>query len=468
MTHSLNSLSALDANSHLHPYSNLQDVRSEGPLVFVSGQGIRVQDENGKSYIDSLAGLWCATLGFSEDRLADAANRQLRRLPFYHGFFNRVSDVTAKLAVKLVEVTPETIGKVFLANSGSEANDTALKLAWYYNNALGRPEKKKIIAREKGYHGVTIASGSMTQLPINHGSFDLPLGPILKTTCPHHYKFAHPGESEDAFSTRLAEELEQLILAENPETIAAFIAEPAMGAGGAVPPPQGYFDKIQPILRQYDILLIADEVITAFGRTGNMFGCDTYGIRPDMMTLAKGLSAGYQPISALGLSNEIHDAIVEESGRHGVFGHGFTYGGHPVPAAVALEAIRIYESDDIVGHVRRVGPVFQKTLRALQDHPLVGEARGVGLMGGLDLMADAASRTPFDPALRVGQMVHDHSRDMGLLLRYAGDTLLFGPPLIITEDEIAEFGDILLRALDKTHSAIEAQRTAASEDAASS
>src|SRR5579875_2131497 len=290
---------------------------------------------------------------------------------------------------------PVPMSKAFFNNSGSEANDTALKIVWYYNNALGRHRKKKIISRAKAYHGVTIATASLTGLAANHRDFDLPIAGIRHADAPHYYRAAKPGESEEDFATRLAESLDALIQREDPETVAAFIAEPVMGAGGVILPPKTYFEKIQAVLKKHDVLLIADEVICGFGRTGNMFGSETYKLEPDMITMAKQLSAAYLPISALMVSERIYRAMVGESEKIGTFGHGFTYGGHPVAAAVALEALKIYEERDILGHVRRVAPRFQEGLRRLGRHPLVGEARGVGLIGGLELVKDKATREPF-------------------------------------------------------------------------
>ncbi|MEW5727401.1 MAG: aspartate aminotransferase family protein [Pseudomonadota bacterium] len=444
--------------AHLfHPYTNLARHAETGPLVITRGEGVRVFDESGKDYIEGLAGLWCTALGWGEERLVEAAARQMRELPFYHLFTSKAHTPAVRLAEALAAMAPVPDAKVFFACSGSEANDTAVKLIWYRANALGKPEKKKIIARDKAYHGVTVATASLTGLPNNQRSFDLPIDRILHTGCPHHWRFAEAGESEEAFATRRAEELEKLILAEGPDTVAAFFAEPVMGAGGVIVPPATYFDKIQQVLRKYDVLLVADEVITGFGRTGEMFGCQTFGIRPDMMTVAKGLSSGYLPISALIVGGHVYDAVKDEAARIGVFGHGFTYGGHPVPAAVALEALAIYEERDIVGHVRRVGPALQAGLRALQQHPMVGEARGVGLIGAVDLVADKDGRTAFDPKLAVGARVVAKAQANGVILRAMGDAVAFAPPLVISEAEIAEMLRRFRTALDEAHSELVAE-----------
>jgi 4-aminobutyrate--pyruvate transaminase len=434
-----------------HPYTNLVKHPETGPLVIARGEGVRVFDEAGKDYIEGLAGLWCTALGWGEERLAEAAAAQMRTLPFYHLFTSKAHEPGVRLAEALAAMAPVPDAKVFLACSGSEANDTAIKMIWYRNNARGKPEKKKLIARERAYHGVTVATGSLTGLPVNQRSFDLPMAGVLHTGCPHHYRYAEPGESEEQFATRRAEELEKLILAEGPETVAAFFAEPVMGAGGVIVPPAGYFDKIQAVLRKYDVLLVADEVITGFGRTGNMFGSETFGLKPDMMTVAKGLSSGYLPISALIVAGHVYDDVKEESGRIGVFGHGLTYGGHPVSAAVALETLKIYAERDILAHVRAVSPVLQDGLRALQQHPLVGEARGLGLIGAVELVADKDTKTAFDPKLAVGARVVAKAQAHGVILRAMGDAVAFAPPLIISKDEIGELLARFRIALDEAH-----------------
>jgi len=445
-----NSTAQRDIDSLIHPYTNLKAHQGTGPLVITRGEGVYVYGEDGKKYIEGMAGLWCTSLGWSEQRLIDAATTALQRLPFYHSFTHKVPDVTVDLAEKLLEIAPVKMGKVFFANSGSEAVDTALKLVWYVNNARGKPEKKKVISREKAYHGVTIAGASLTGLPACHNDFDLPIAGVLRTGCPHYYRFANPEESEEQFATRRADELEQLILSEGPDTVAAMFAEPVMGAGGVIVPPATYFEKIQAVLKKYDIMLIADEVICGFGRTGNMWGSQTYDLKPDMMTMAKALSSAYLPISALMVSDEIFADMVKESEKLGVFGHGYTYGGHPVACAVALETLKIYEERDTVGHVRTIAPVLQDGLRALQDHPLVGEVRGVGLVGAVELVKDKASRQGFNPKLGVGTKCAQFMQDNGVISRAMGDTLAFSPPLIITADEITEMLSGFAKALDLT------------------
>jgi len=439
-----------DVATTIHPYTNLKLHQSAGPMVITQGDGVFVIDENGKRYLEGLAGLWCVSLGFSEPRLAEAAYRQMLKLPYYHTFSHKATDTGIELAEKLLSIAPVPMSKVFFVNSGSEANDTVVKLVWYYNNALGRPKKKKILARTKGYHGVTVASASLTGLPNNHRDFDLPIANILHVDCPHWYRFAQADESEDAFASRLAESLDQRIVAEGPDTIAALIGEPIMGAGGVALPPATYWEKIQTVLRKHDVLLIADEVICGFGRTGNMWGTETYGLKPDMITCAKALSSGYIPIAAVMVSENIYSALVAESEKIGVFAHGFTYSGHPVASAVALETLKIYEERDILSHVRAVAPRMQARLREFANHPIVGEARGIGLVGAVELVANKATKAPFDPKASVGGFLAQRGHHHGLIIRAIGDVIAFCPPLIITETEIDLMFDRFQLALDDT------------------
>jgi 4-aminobutyrate--pyruvate transaminase len=434
-----NSLAARDIAALVHPYTNLRAHETDGPVVMAKGRGIYVVDDNGKEYIEGLAGLWCASLGFDEPRLADAAHKQMRQLPFYHIFAGKSHEPGIALAEKLKEIAPVPMSKVFFANSGSEANDTAIKILWYIANAAGTPKRKKIISREKAYHGVTIAAASLTKLPANQKDFDLPIFPVAYAETPHHYRGAAPGESEEQYSTRLAENLEKLILAEDPETIVAMFAEPVMGAGGAIVPPAGYFPKIQKVLKKYGILLVADEVICGFGRTGNMWGSQTFGLEPDILTCAKALSSAYLPISAVLVSEPVWAAMQANSAKIGTFGHGYTYTAHPVPAAVALETLAIYEERDTVGHVKRMAPRFQAALQKLAEHPIVGEASGVGLIGGLQLVKDKASKTMFAPSQAVAPLIAKACEANGLMVRALFDNrVAVCPPLIIDEAGIDE------------------------------
>lgn len=446
----LSNLATRDIETLVHPYTNLSSLRETGPLVLESGKGVWLTDSEGKRYIEGLAGLWCTALGYSNEELVEAATEQMRKLPFAHLFGAKSHDPAIELAEVLKEIAPVPVSKVFFANSGSEANDSQVKMVWYMNNALGRPQKKKIISRQKAYHGVTIASASLTGLPNNHRDFDLPIAGILHTSCPHHYRFALEGESEADFASRCAAELEEMILREGPETVAAFIAEPVMGAGGVIVPPEGYFEKIAAVCRKYDVLMIADEVICGFGRLGEMWGSQALGFQPDNVSTAKALSSAYMPISAVMISEEMYQALLIESRKIGTFGHGFTYSGHPVAAAVALKTIEIYRRDNIIGQAKAKGGLFQRRLKALGDHPLVGEARGMGLIGGLEMVADKKTRRAFDPAKGVGVKAMALAQDEGVLIRALGDTLALCPPLIISEDEINELFDRVTRALDKT------------------
>ena len=432
-----NSPEARDIAYHLHGQTNLKEHETKGPTIIERGNGVRVFDDAGKEYIDGLAGLWSVSLGFNEPRLVEAAKRQLETLPYYHSFAHKVAMPTIDLAEKLISLAPVPMSKVVFQNSGSEAVDTAMKFVWYYHNAIGKVDKKKIIARVNAYHGTGIASASLTGLARMHEAFDLPITDrVLRTDCPHFFKFGENGETEEEFATRCAENLERLIEEEGPETVGAFIAEPIMGAGGVIVPAASYFDKIQTVLKKYDILFIADEVICGFGRTGNMWGCQTFSIEPDMITCAKALSSSYLPISAVFINDQIYQAVKEKSDEVGVFGHGYTYSGHPVPAAVALETLKIYEERDIVGHVRKVAPHLQEGLRQFINHDLVGEVRGVGLIGAVELMADRGKVVSFEPSAKVGSKVQALAEENGLITRAMGDSVGFCPPLVIGEDDI--------------------------------
>lgn len=440
---------ALAASAGRHYVRSNVDLTHAEPVLMARGDGVYVIDVAGRRYLEGLAGLWCTGLGFSEPRLAQAAERQLRTLPYYHNFAGRAAAVTVDLAERLAVIAPAPLTRAMFASSGSEANDLAVKTVWYYNNALGRPVKKKIIAHADAYHGVTVMSGSLTGLPGTHGGFDLPRPGVVRINKPHHYRYARPDEDEAAFARRLAMELEATIAAEGADTIAAMIAEPVMGAGGVVPPPAGYFALIQPILRRHDILLIADEVICGFGRTGAMFGCETYGIAPDLMTVAKQLTSGYVPMSAVMMSDAVHSVVAAESSRRGVFGHGYTYAGHPLGAAVALEVLNIYAERDLLGHAARVGRHLRARLSALAGHPAVGEVRAVGMLAGVQLVADKAERR-FHPAeTKAASRVVAEAQRRGLIVRaLPGDAIGICPPLIVTEEELDVLVDTLTEALD--------------------
>ena len=440
-----------DIEFGIHPYTDLSRHPERGPHVITKGKGIYVYDDEGKEYIEGMAGLWSTSFGFGEEELIEAAIKQMRELPTYHVFNAKSSGPFIDLSAKLVEITPPQLKHVFFANSGSEANDTLVKMLWYINNALGRPKKKKVISRHRAYHGVTVVAASLTGVPSNHTDFDLPLPNFLHTDCPDYFTGAKAGESEEDFAARLADNLEKLILKEGPDTIAAFIAEPVMGAGGVVVPPKGYFEKIQAVLRKHDVLFFDDEIICGFGRTGNLFGADTFDLKPDAMALGKQLSSAYMPISAVMITDEMHDALVSESRKLGMFAHGYTYGGHPVSAAVALRTIQLMEERDLVGHVQKVAPIFQKRIRSFADHPLVGDARGIGLLGALELVADKKTNRAFEPKGKVGGYLAERTEAHGLISRNLGEILAFCPPQIITEAEIGELFERFSTALDDTY-----------------
>ncbi|MDA8051365.1 MAG: aminotransferase [Rhodospirillales bacterium] len=445
-----NSLQARDIASLIHPQTDLLRHREQGPEVIARGAGISVTDDAGHDFLDAAAGLWCASLGYANERLARVAYEQMRRLGYYHLYRGTTNETSVALAEKLLRIAPLPMSKVLFQCSGSEANDTAIKLVWYYHAAIGKPEKRKIIGRRMGYHGSTSAAISASGKPDMHADFGLPFPGFRHTEFPHYYRLHSEGETEEQFASRLAEALEALILAEGPETVGAFIAEPVMGAGGGIVPPRTYWEKMQAVLRRHAVLFIADEVICGFGRTGNMWGSETYDLAPDMITCAKALSAGMQPISAVLINERVYQAMLEESRKLGSFAHGFTYAGHPVTTAVALETLAIYDEMDMLGHVRRVGPYLQTLMSRLAAHPLVGDVRGVGLIAGLELMADKASRAPFPVEQKVGRIADQAARRRGLIVRVIGDRIALSPPLIITEAEIDDVLARLGQALDDT------------------
>lgn len=446
-----NSSFARDVSAHLHPQTNLRLHEQIGPLIAEHGDGIYIVDSDGNRLLEGMAGLWCASLGFSNKRLADAAYAQLLRLPYQQTFAHRSNEPAIELAEMLLAKAPSPMAKVMFQTSGSEAIDTAIKLVWYYHQSIGQPQKRKIIGRVRAYHGTTVASASLTGLPNMHRGFGIPIDGFIHVSCPHFYREAQEGENEDQFATRLADELEQTIVREGPDTVGAFFAEPVMGTGGVIVPPEGYFEKIHAVLQRYDVLLVADEVICGFGRTGNYWGSETFGIKPDMLTCAKGLSAAYFPISAVMISDPIYQAIADQTAALGGFGQGYTYGGHPVGAAVARETLRIYDEMNVVDHVRAIAPLLQDGLRRFSSHPLVGEVRGIGLMGALEFVSDKPSKTPFAASLRVGGRISDALRRQGVLLRALGDTLVCAPPLIIEKDGIETILSAIGLALDTVY-----------------
>ncbi|MEM9050180.1 MAG: aminotransferase [Pseudomonadota bacterium] len=437
-----------DVAALLHPYTNAMQHKLTGAHIIERGEGVRVFDQAGRGYIEGMAGLWCCGLGFGEPALIEAAQKQMEQLPYYHLFGGRSHEPAIELAEKIKELAPD-MARVIFQSSGSEANDTQIKLIWYMNNALGRPEKKKILSRKKAYHGVTIVSASLTGLPYNHRDFDLPVPGISHLTTPHYWREGRDGESEAEFVARLKAELEAVIAQVGAETIAAFIAEPVMGAGGAIVPPKGYFEAICPVLRAHDIQIISDEVITGFGRTGNWFGSDTLNLTRNSMSMAKQMTGGYAPLSAVAMDADMAEAIEANTGTIGNFGHGFTYGGHPVGCAVGVKAIALYRERDILGHVRGLAPAFARHVAALADHPLVGDTRSLGLVGAFELSPDG-SPAAFAAPGKVGAKMAAELLSRGVILRAIGDVMAVCPPMIVTAAELDEMFAAIPPALDAT------------------
>ena len=446
------SLEEMDKQSFLHPYTPLKDHFENGPTIVSAAKGVKITDTKGKEYIDSMAGLWCVNIGWGRDEVVEAIAEQASKLAYYHSFASMANETSIRLADRLLRLLPDNMSKVFFGNSGSDANDTNVKLVWYFNNLRGKPDKKKIISRERGYHGVTVAAASLTGIPMVHKAFDVPLSPMRHTVMPHYYAKAEAGMSELDFSKYCAAQLEEMILAEGPDTVAAFIAEPVMGAGGVVPPPEGYFQEIQAVLRKYDVLLIADEVITGFGRTGKWFASETYDIEPDIMTLAKGLTSGYIPMSASVISEDIWQVLMNGTPEMGAFAHGYTYSAHPIAAAAAMANLDIMEREDLPTNSARMGTYFQNKLKQeLADHPLVGDVRGVALVAGVELTADKPGKSAFDPSLKVAPKLAKYCIEEGLISRalMQMDALSFSPPLVINEGEVDEAIGSFQRALNR-------------------
>lgn len=446
----LDDLAARDLQYVLHPMTNLVDHAERGPLMTTHGEGIYAIEPGGRRLIEGVGGAWCLGLGYGVEELARTAYDAMRNLAYTPVFFGRISPPVAELAEKLVRMMPFEASKVLFTSSGSEANDSQVRLLWHYNNLRGKPRKKKIISRHAAYHGSAGFASTLTALPVFHDDWDAPLDFVRYAGCPHHYRFAEPGESEEEFTTRLASELDALIQEEDPETVAAFIAEPVMCAGGVRVPPTSYFAKIQATLSQYDIRFIADEVICGFGRTGALFGCETFDIHPHSMSIAKQLSSAYLPIAAVLVDEEMYQALVEGSKRHPILGHGFTYGGHPVAAAVALRALELYDELDVYGHVQRVSPYFSERFHSLSEHPLVGEIQTIGLLAAVELVQDSTTGAAFEGSAGVGRYCLDRCYEHGLILRAIGDRMCFCPPMVISEAEIDEMVEIFTRALNDT------------------
>jgi len=443
-----NSIEARDQRSVIHGLTNLKAHLDRGPMIVESGSGVWVKDVHGNEYIEGMSGLWCVSLGYGQKRLVAAAAKQMEKLAYYHLTNHRGHVPVIELAEKLLSIAPVPMSHIWFANSGSEANDSAARIAWYFWNAQGQPEKRKFIAHRQAYHGNTIAAASLSGVSYAHERFNLPLEGFLHVECPEYLRGALPGESESDYANRLVGDLEALILSEGPETIAAFFTEPILSAGGVIMPPQGYFEGVQALLRKYDILLVCDEVVTAFGRTGKLFGSTTMGLTPDLLVCAKALSSAYIPISALMVNQRVFDAIVRQSDEVGVFGVTLTYSGHPVAAAVALETLAIYEELDIAGRVARLEEAFIGGLkRRFDDHPLIGEVRGRGLLAGVQLVQSRSPLAYFSPEVGAGRQWADAAEERGLIVRAIGDTIAICPPMVINESEITLLIDRLAAAL---------------------
>lgn len=448
------SLDELDRRTVFHPSTHLKN-HAHGiagtPRIIDRGDRITVTDSAGKQLIDAFAGLYCTNVGYNRQEITRAISAQAEKLAFYHAYVGHSHEPVIRLSERLIRMAPKGMSKVYYGSSGSDANETQAKLVWYYSNILGRPQKKKIIARHRAYHGSSVVSGSMTGLPVFHDAFDLPVPQVKHTVAPHWYWHHEGGETEEQFSRRCAGELERMILDEGPETVAAFIGEPVLGTGGIIPPPAGYWAEIQKVLNKYDVLLIADEVVTGFGRVGTDFGCDLYGIEPDLMTVAKGLTSGYLPLSGVIVGERVWDVLEQGSEQLGPIGHGYTYSAHPLCAAAALANLDIIEREGLTDNARDTGAYFQEQMHAAFDgHPLVGEVRGVGLLGALEFVADRERRKPFAGELKVGTRVSDACNERGLIARAMphGDILGFAPPLVVTRGDVDAIVGITREAVD--------------------
>jgi L-2,4-diaminobutyrate transaminase len=446
-------LEEMDRQSIVHPNTDLKAYASGAlgdPQIMETGHGIHIVDSQGQDLIDAFAGLYCVNVGYGRTEIAEAIYEQAKKLAYFHTYRGTSNEPLIRLSDRILRMAPEGMSKIYYGMSGSDANETQVKIVWYYNNVLGRPNKKKIIARRFAYHGLTILSGSMTGIPSFHQSFDLPLGMVRHTTTPHYYRYADEGMSENDFAKKCASDLDALIEEEGPETVAAFIGEPVMGTGGIMPPPEGYWQEIQKVLDKHDVLLIADEVVCGFGRTGSNFGSQTYEMKPDLMTIAKGLTSGYIPLSGSIVGERVWEVLCKGSEQFGIFTHGYTYSGHPIGAAAAMANLDIVEGEDLAGNAKRTGGYMLKRMNEVfADHPLVGEVRGVGLLAAIEFVADKKTKQAFEAPLRVSAKVADECLKNGMIVRAmpSGDALAYAPPLVITSDEVDRIVEITEKSL---------------------
>jgi L-2,4-diaminobutyrate transaminase len=450
-----NELDAWDRDHFFHPSTHMgQHARGETPnRIIAGGEGVYIVDRDGKRSLDAFAGLYCVNVGYGRTSITDAIAEQAAKLPYYHAYVGHGSEPSIRLAKMVVERAPKGMSRVFFGLSGSDANETNLKLVWYYNNVLKRPEKKKIISRWRGYHGSGVMTGSLTGLAAFHNLFDLPKAPVLHTEAPYYYRREDRSLSEEQFSQHCADKLEELIQAEGPETIAAFIGEPVLGTGGIVPPPAGYWAKIQAVLRKHDILLIADEVVTGFGRLGSMFGSDHYGIEPDLITIAKGLTSAYAPLSGAIVSEKLWRVLEQGSDEYGPIGHGWTYSSHPLCAAAGVANLELVDDLDLVRNAGEVGAYFNAALKdAVGGHAHVGEVRGEGLLAAVEFVRDRDDRVFFDASQKVGPRIAAALLEQGVIARAMpqGDILGFAPPLCLTRQEADLVVDATRRAVEAT------------------
>ncbi|WP_372394929.1 aspartate aminotransferase family protein [Azospirillum sp. HJ39] len=457
MTDLTNELTAWDRDHFFHPSTHMAaHARGDTPTrVITGGEGVYITDRDGKRSLDAFAGLYCVNVGYGRREIADAIAEQAGKLAYYHAYVGHGSEPSITLARMIIDRAPAGMSRVYFGLSGSDANETNIKLVWYYNNILGRPEKKKIISRWRGYHGSGVMTGSLTGLELFHKAFDLPRPPVLHTEAPYYFRRPDRSMTEEQFSQHCADRLEEMILAEGPDTVAAFIGEPVLGTGGIVPPPAGYWEKIQAVLAKYDILLIADEVVTGFGRLGSPFGSDHYGIRPDLITIAKGLTSAYAPLSGVIVGERVWKVLEAGSDQLGPIGHGWTYSAHPLCAAAGVANLELIDTLDLVTNARETGGYFRTALAdALGSHPLVGEVRGEGMLAAVEFVADRDDRRFFPADAKVGPRLSAALLEQGVIARAMpqGDILGFAPPLCLTREE----ADIVVSATAKAVTAVAA------------